>query len=122
MQHDAIRTPNTCEACKSANHYLKTTLSRVNNKNEISDPGRVRYDYMSKEELLNVARHSVKEMKFRKQKCQRLEEYRGKKTDNDLQTVFNKFYIILCVNGKDVIKDLKMLKFLWAHQTTHCKS
>ena len=98
LQDHVIITPNICEACKSADHYLRTMLSRVNNKNTISDSGRVRYDYMSKEELLNVARNSVKEMKYWKQKCQRLEEYRGKmtivgpKTDADLQTVFNKMY------------------------------
>ena len=71
LQH-VIRTPNICEACKSADHYPRTMLSRVNNKNNISDSGRVRYDYMSKEELLNVARNSVKEMKYWGEKCQRL--------------------------------------------------
>ena len=53
---------------------------------------------MSKDELLEVARKSVKEMKHWKQKCQRLDEYRntmttvGKNTDSDLQHIFKKMY------------------------------
>ena len=45
-----------------------------------ADQMTARYDYMSKEELLEVARNSVKEMKYLKQKCQRFDEYRAMTT------------------------------------------
>ncbi len=97
-QDDSVITPDTCEACKSTNHYLRTKLSRINNKKENADPKMARYDWMSKDELLEVARNSVKEMKYWRQKCQRLDEYRGKmetvgtKTDSDLQAIFKNMY------------------------------
>ena len=85
-------------------------MSRVNNKKENADPKCVRYDYMTKNELLDVARNSAKVMKYWRQKCQRLDEYRGqmamvgKKTDSDLQSIFKSMY-----NGifekKQVLKD-----------------
>ena len=97
-QDDSIETPDTCKACESTDHYLRTKLSRLKNIQPNADQKTVRYDYMSKDELLQVARNSVKEMKSWKQKCQRLDEYRdtmttvGRKTDNDLQTIFKNMY------------------------------
>ena len=95
---ESISTPDTCEACKSTNHYLRTKLSRLNNKKENVDPAKVRYDYMSKNDLLEVARLSVKKMKYWRLKCKRLDEYRqkmttvGQNTDQDLQAIFKEIY------------------------------
>ena len=77
---ESISTPDTCEACKSINHYLRTKLSRLNNKKENVDPAKVGCDYMSKNDLLEMARLSVKKMKYWRLKCKRLDEYRQKMT------------------------------------------
>ena len=97
IESDVIKTPNTCEACKSTNHYLRTMLSRQNST-QAKDVKKSRLDYFSKEDLLNHSRSAIKEMKYWKQKCQRLEEYRNKmttvgpKTNNDLHRMFEKMY------------------------------
>ena len=97
-QDGSIKTPDNCQACESVDHYLRTKLSRMKNKNPHADQKSVRYDYMSKDELLEVARKSLKEMKHWKQKCQRLDNYRntmttvGKNTNSDLQHIFKKMY------------------------------
>lgn len=52
--------------------------------------------YMSKEELVNLARKSAKELKYLQKKAKRLEEYKkkmvtiGPKSDNDLKYLFLK--------------------------------
>ena len=81
---------------------------------------------MTKEELINVARKSAKEMKYLRQKAERLEEHRkkitlvGPKSDSDLKHIFNKLhdginrqnnsYKIQFVNGANAKKSLKMLR------------
>lgn len=97
VESNVVKTPNTCEACKNTDHYLRTMLSRKNN-DEGKHCQRVRLDYLSKEDLLDHARNAIKDMKYWKQRCQRLQEYRNKmttvgpKTNNDLQTLFTKMY------------------------------
>jgi hypothetical protein len=97
VESNVIKTPNTCEACKNTDNYLRTMLSRKNN-DEGKHCKRVRLDYLSKEDLFNHARNAIKDMKYWKQRCQLLQEYRNKmttvgpKTNNDLQTLFTKMY------------------------------
>ena len=86
VDSNVIRSPDTCEACKSTNHYLRTMLSRES-KDQVKSSKKVRLDYLTQEDLLNYARNSVKEMKFWRQKCQRLEEYRNKMTSVDFRSL-----------------------------------
>ncbi len=68
------------------------------NKNEAKHCQRVWLDYLSKDDILNHTWNATKEMKYWKQKCQQLQEYRNQmttvepKTNNDLQTLLTKLY------------------------------
>ena len=71
-----LETSNCCVLCQSANHHLRTLKSRKSNPN--NDSSKTKFEYMSKDELVNPARKSAKELKYLRQKAERLEEHRKK--------------------------------------------
>ena len=81
VESKVIKTPNTCQACNNTDHYLRTMLSRQNN-DKAKHCKTVRLDYLSKEDLLDHARNATRDMKYWKQKCQRLQEYSQKQNDH----------------------------------------
>ena len=98
IHEEILETSNCCNSCKSANHYLRTLKSRKMNPSKSEPSKNKTFDYMSKEELTNLARKSAKELKYLRQKAERLDEHRqkmtliGPKSDNDLKYIFNKLH------------------------------
>lgn len=96
INDEILETSNCCVSCQSANHYLRTLKSRKNNPN--NDSSKTKFEYMSKDELVNLARKSAKELKYLRQKAERLEEHRtkmtsvGPKSDSDLKYIFIKLH------------------------------
>lgn len=97
IDDEVLATSNCCLSCQSANHYLRTLKSRKNNPNN-SDSSKTKFEYMSKDELVNLARKSAKELKYLRQKAEGLEEHRkkmtsvGPKSDSDLKYIFSKLH------------------------------
>lgn len=95
-QEEAFEISNCCSACKSAGHYLRTLKSRKMMTDKTEQSKNIKSQYMSKEELLNLARKSAKELKYLQLKVKRLEEHKkkmialGPKSDNDLKFLFLK--------------------------------
>ena len=96
-QHEEVlEVSNCCDLCKSVGHYLRTLKSRktITDKGEKSK--KTKLEYMTKEELVNLARKSAKELKYLQIKVKRLEEHRqkmisiGPKSENDLKYIFLK--------------------------------
>ena len=86
-----ISTPNTCDSCAQSEHYLRTILSR----NKFSHASKfTRFDRLSYEELLKVARESSKKLISLNNKIKRLEKHRhemenvSSSTDKDLRKMF----------------------------------
>ena len=103
VKNDLISSPNVCESCRNTNNYLRTMLSRqtkkeLNDQVAASSTTGIRFDYLSKEDLLAQARNATKEMRYWRKKCKELEKHQmemtsvGPKTNNDLQKIFADIY------------------------------
>jgi hypothetical protein len=89
-----------CKACFEANHYMRTLKSRRQQSASASSTTskHKRFDYMSKQELLDHCRESAKTFHSMQTQMKRLEQYQedmstvGGQTDSEFRKLFNDLY------------------------------
>ncbi len=109
---ETLCTDEICAACEHSKHYLRTLKSRLNcsaaQKEEKSKF--TRFDYLSKDELLQYLRQKTTEMRQLQERVKRLEECRNKMievgtdTDSDFKTMFKQLNSALIRTGNQNLK------------------
>lgn len=90
-------TNNYCKACCETNHYLRTLKSRSQQSNQ-SGSKHKRFDYMSKDELVEHSRSTAKKIHSMQVKIKRLEECQenmstvGYNTDSEFRGLFQDLF------------------------------
>jgi hypothetical protein len=102
IPHDELISPkNICAACEQTQNYLRTLKSRkaqIVQGREQDSSKFTRFDYLTKDELLNLIRKRTKEMRYLQDRVKKLEEHRekmvevGKSTDDDFTIMFQNLY------------------------------
>lgn len=95
-----LYTQVTCAACEHSKHYLRTLKSRLNSHSHQSQNNEnskfTRFDYLSKEEVLQLLRERTIEMRSLQEKIKQLEKCRekmvevGGDTDCNLRAMLEK--------------------------------
>ena len=84
-----------CEACVQVNHYMRTIKSRNKNKNVESMTKFARFDYLTKEDLVEKSRHMAEQIHKLETRVKRLKEHQdtmstvGQVTDADFRMLFD---------------------------------
>jgi hypothetical protein len=87
-----------CEACGEANHYMRTLKSRQQKSSSSTVSKHKRFDYMSKDELIDHSRksatklHSVQTQMKRLKQCQEDMSTVGAKIDSEFRKLFRDLY------------------------------
>ena len=102
IPYDELLSPREiCPACEQTQNYLRTLKSRkaqMEQEKKQDSSKFTRFDYLSKDELLNLIRKRTKQMKYLQDRVKKLEEHRekmvevGKTTDNDFKVMFENLY------------------------------
>ena len=97
---EALHSSDICAACEHSKHYLRTLKSRLNSHSHQSQNNEnskfTRFDYLSKEEVLQLLRERTIEMRSLQEKIKQLEKCRekmvevGGDTDCNLRAMFEK--------------------------------
>lgn len=86
----------TCKACSDANHYLRTVKSRQTQQSSTSK--HMRFDYMTRNELIEHSRESAKKLHAMQVQMKRLKEHQenmsavGNNTDREFRQLFQELY------------------------------
>ena len=87
-----------CKACNDTNHYLRTLKSRRSQQSSSTTSKYKRYDYMSKNQLIEHSRESANKLHGMQVKMKRLEQHQqnmstvGSNTDSELRQLFQELY------------------------------
>jgi hypothetical protein len=87
-----------CKACSEANHYMRTLKSRQKQSASRTASKHKRFDYMSKDELIEHSRKTAKKFHSMQTQKKRLEQYQedmstvGGQTDSEFRKLFNDLY------------------------------
>ena len=87
---------STCKACSDTNHYLRTLKSRQTQQTSTSK--HKRFDYMSRDELIEHSRESAKKFHAMQVQMKRLEKHQenmsavGNNTDKEFRQLFQELY------------------------------
>jgi hypothetical protein len=87
-----------CKACNDTNHYLRTLKSRRSQQLDSTISKYKRYDYMSRNELIDHSRESAKKLHTMQVQTKRLEQHQqnmstvGSNTDSEFRQLFQELY------------------------------
>ena len=90
-----VKAGARCEACVQVNHYMRTIKSRSKNKNVESMTKFVRFDYLTKDDLVEKSRHMAEQIHKLETRVKRLKEHQdtmrtvGQVTDADFRMLFD---------------------------------
>jgi hypothetical protein len=93
-----IPEANCCKACCETNHYMRTLKSRTSQQSSAPVSKHKRYDYMSKDELVEHSRDTANKLHAMQVRMKRLEEYQenmstvGSKTDSEFRQLFEDLF------------------------------
>ena len=92
-----VQSTACCTACSQTNHYMRTLKSRSREINQTSSK-HARFDYMTKDKLLEHSRQMADKIHMMQVKIKRLETYQremstvGSNTDSDFRNLFLQLY------------------------------
>ena len=87
-----------CKACVDANHYMRTLKSRQQKSASSTASNHKRFDYMSKDELIDHSRKTAKKLHSMQTQMKRLKQYQedmstvGGQTDSEFRKLFSDLY------------------------------
>ena len=87
-----------CESCFRTDHYMRTLKSRSKNTSNNTFAKFTRYDYMTKDQLVEHSRRTAETLHGLQVRLRRLQEHQesmatvGSETDSDLKKMFTKLY------------------------------
>ena len=93
-----IQDGTCCKECLKTEHYLRTLKSRSHKSNQQNHSKHTRFDYMSKEKLIENSREMAAKVHQMQVKLKRLEQYQqemstvGNSTDADFRSLFKQLY------------------------------
>ena len=113
---------NRCESCCSTNHYMRTIKSRKKLNQDLPPSKYTRFDYMTKEQLIQHNRKTSATVHQLQVRLKRLEEHQenmtsvGFNTDADFKQLFQQLY-----NGFKNISDKQMDNELCHWENCECQ-